>query len=285
MIYDLEWLMYHWRVELALSEILQEFNLEAWIKAIHDNWTNLLLLYARTPQFESRESKWLITMASGYKIPLLNRVMRTRLSSSNADEKIQETIDYFSSKDLPFRWQVYPGDTPDDLSQRLEDHGLNRQERIGMALLIDKLNIPEIPKGFTYQKVTTPEMLEVHAKLLPSAYGMPESALDFLTQMCLSLRLRDNYCNYLGFLDDEPVACATVLYSDGVAGIHNVATHPDARRKGIGIYISAVPLFEARDRDYKVSILLSSKMGYNVYKRLGFVEYCQPVEYQWNPPS
>jgi GNAT superfamily N-acetyltransferase len=268
-----------------LSEILQESNPEAWIKAVHDNWTNLLLLFARTPQYESKEGKWYITMASGYKIPLLNRVMRTRLTSSNADEKIQKTIDYFSTKNLPFRWQVYPGDTPDDLSQRLEYHGLDRQERIGMALSIDKLNVPEIPEGFTYQKVTTPRLLEVHANLLPSAYGMPESALDFFTQMCLSIGLRDDYCNYLGFLDDKPVACATVLYSEGVAGIHNVATYPEARRKGIGTYISAVPLFEAVDRGYKVSILLSSRMGYNVYKRLGFVDYCQPVEYQWNPAS
>jgi GNAT superfamily N-acetyltransferase len=266
-----------------LSYILNDFNLKTCSKAIHDNWTNLLLQFARTPQFESKEGKWLITMSSGYKIPLLNRVMRTRLTTSNADEKIHETIDYFSTKDLPFRWQVYPGDTPNDLSQRLEDHGLERLEQIGMALFIDDLNVPEIPEGFTYQKVTSLRLHEVHAELLPSAYGMPKAACGFLTRMLLSIGVREDYCNYLGFFNDEPVACSTVLYSDGVAGIHNVATHPKARRKGIGACISAAPLFDARDLGYKVSTLLSSKMGYNVYKKLGFIEYCHPIEYQWNP--
>ena len=268
-----------------MSVVLNGFNLESCINALHDNWTNLLLQFARTPQFEFKEEKWLITMSSGFKIPLLNRVMRTRLNTSNVDKKIQETMDYFSSKDLPFRWQVYPGDTPDNLSQRLENHGFDRREQIGMALLIDKLKVPEMPEGFTYQKVTTLDLLKAHAKLLPSAYGMPEPAQDFLTKMCLSIGIREDYCNYLGFLDDEPVACATVLYSDGVAGIHNVATHPKARRKGVGAYISAAPLFDAREQGYKVSTLLSSKMGYNVYRRLGFADYCKPVEYQWNPPS
>ena len=268
-----------------MSDLLNGFNREAWIRAIHDNWANLLLLLGRAPQFESRESDQFITMACRHKIRIFNRVMRTRLSSSNADSKIQETIDYYASKDLPFLWQVYPGDTPDDLSQRLGDHGLNREEGRGMAMFINNLKVPETPEGFTYQKVTTPEMFEVHARLLPRAYGMPESAQDFLTQVTLSVGSRDDYLHYLGFLDDEPVACATVLYSDGVAGIHNVATLPAARGKGIGTYISAVPLFEACDRGYNVSILMSSKMGYNVYMRLGFEEYCQPVTYQWDPPS
>jgi GNAT superfamily N-acetyltransferase len=232
-----------------------------------------------------KESKELITTASSHKIPLFNRVMRARLSSSNLEEKILEIIDYYAGKELPFLWQVYPGDTPDDLSKHLEDHGLNRREGIGMAMFIDKLKVPTRPEGFSYQKVTTPELLEVHAGLLPRAYGMPESAHEYLNELCLSIGLRDDYTNYLGFLDGEPVACATVLYRDGVAGIHNVATHPDARRKGIGAYISAVPLFEAQELGYKVTTLLSSKMGYNVYKRLGFVEYCQPITYRWDPPT
>ena len=103
-------------------------------------------------------------------------------------------------------------------------------------------------------------MFEVHARLLPRAFGIPESAQDWFTQVTLNVGSRDDYLHYLGFLDDEPVACASVLYSDGVAGIHAVATLPSARRRGIGAYISAVPLFEALDRGYKVSILYASEM-------------------------
>lgn len=268
-----------------MSDILTGFKREEWIKAIHDNWTSLLLLIGRTPEFEIIESDQLITISSGLKLRLFNRVMRTRLSSSNADSKIQETIDYYASKKLPFLWQVYPGDTPDDLSQRLENHGFTRNFDRGMALEIDKLKVPQLPEGFTYEKVTTPELAEMRARLLPKAYEIPEPFHDFLTQTDLSIEIRDDYVHYLGFLDGEPIACSTVLYSDGVAGIHSVATLPSARRRGIGAYISAVPLFEARDRGYKVSILYASEMGFKVYERLGFVMYCQPVHCHWDPPT
>jgi GNAT superfamily N-acetyltransferase len=260
---------------------IDENKLEACIKAIHDNWTSFVLLFGRTPQFEIKESNQLVTLSSGQKMRLFNRVMKTRLSSSNVDSKIQETIDYFSSSDLPFLWQVYPGDAPDNLSQHLENHGFTRNYGRGMALEIDKLQVPPVPDGFTHKKVNIQELAEIRARLLPKAYGMPDHVQDFLTKVSLSIKIREDYVHYLGFLDGEPVACSTVFYSDGVAGIHSVATLPSARRRGIGAYISAVPLFEARDRGYKVSVLYASEMGFKVYERLGYVEYCKPVHYHW----
>ncbi len=73
------------------------------------------------------------------------------------------------------------------------------------------------------------------------------------------------------------------MYSDGVAGLFNVANLPEVRGKGIGTMISYVPFIDTIERGYKIGILHSSKMGYNVYKRLGFEEICKLVRYQWNP--
>jgi predicted acetyltransferase len=97
----------------------------------------------------------------------------------------------------------------------------------------------------------------------------------------LGIGIRDDYNAYIGYYEDEPVACSSVLYSDGVAGIHAVACLPKVRGMGIGSYISALPLFEASERGYKISTLLSSKMGVNVYKRLGFELVCNPISYKW----
>ncbi len=268
-----------------MSDILDSFDLDAWIRAIHENWTNSMLNLGETSKFNVKETLHFILLTSDYKIPMFNRVMRSRLTESNADEKIQETMNHYTSRDLPFVWQVYPGDTPDDLPQRLEGHGFTREDGRGMAMLIEDLNSPEIPEGFTYTKVTTLETLEAFAKFLPEAYGMPESTQKSLSQIFMELGIRDDFCHYLGFLDGTPMACSSVFYSDGVAGIHDVATSPDARGRGLGSVISAAPLTDARDLGYKVSILLSSKMGFNMYKRLGYVEYCKPVTYEWSPPS
>jgi len=69
---------------------------------------------------------------------------------------------------------------------------------------------------------------------------------------------------------------------DGVAGIYNVATLPEARGKRIGSMITAAPLIDARERGYRISILHSTKMGYNVYRRLGYQEICRLIRYEWN---
>jgi len=271
------------KATMSAHGILDECSPKAYKKAIHDSWNSLFLLFGGTPHYEILETQHLTTLACNTKISMFNRVMRTRLSPDNADEKIQETIDYFSSKELPFRWQIDPGDTPSDLPQRLENHSFSLKGGPGMALVIDELRVPKNPDGFRFEKVTTQEMNETFCRLLPEAYGMPEFARDDMAQMAMSIGIRDDYCNYLGFLDDKPVATSSVFYSDGVAGIYNVANLPEGR--GIGSIMSAVPLFDARDLGYKVSILHSTTMGYNMYKRLGFDEYCRHDSYEWTPQS
>ena len=64
-----------------------------------------------------------------------------------------------------------------------------------------------------------------------------------------------------------------------MAGIYNVATAPEARRQGVGALMTLAPLREARDAGYRAGILHSSEMGVNVYRRLGFEEYCQVRHY------
>jgi len=68
-----------------------------------------------------------------------------------------------------------------------------------------------------------------------------------------------------------------------VAGLYNVATLPESRGKGIGSSISYVPFIDAKERGYEISILHSTRMGYGVYKQLGFEEICKLIRYQWNP--
>jgi ribosomal protein S18 acetylase RimI-like enzyme len=90
-------------------------------------------------------------------------------------------------------------------------------------------------------------------------------------QLGLDLPVR----NYLGYLNGRPVSTSTVFYGGGVAGIYCVSTLPEARGKGIGAAITLKPLQEARDMGYRVGVLQSSEMGFNVYKKLGFRHLCQ----------
>lgn len=265
--------------------ILLKYTEEACIKAIHDSWNTLTLLFAETPNYETVRTQHLTTISSGVKFPMVNRAMFSRLSSTNVDEKIQETIAYFESRGLPFTWQIDPTDTPANLSEHLEKHGLTLSSGPGMALVLSELKIPETQNELTFERVRTQELFEVYSHLLTKAYGMPEFAREDLAQILISVGIRDDFQHYLGYLDGQPVATGSILYSDGVAGIYNIATLPEARGRRMGSMITAAPLIDARERGYKVSILHSTQMGYNMYKRLGYEEVCRKVGYVWNPES
>jgi len=267
------------------KSILTKFTEEAYIKAIHDSWNSLWLITSRVPLVELNETPYLTTTCSNIEIPMLNRVMFTRLSSENADEKIQEVIDYFSSKELPFTWQVDPDNTPRDLPERLEKHGLTHSSGPGMALKLSELRIPDTQDDLIFKRVNNQELLQTYSRLLPIAYEFPESACENITRILIGVGLRNDFYHYLGYLDDKPVSTSSIVYSDGVAGIYNVSTLPEARGRRIGSMITAAPLIDARNRGYKVSILHSSNIGYNVYKRLGYEEICRMVYYVWNPES
>jgi len=50
---------------------------------------------------------------------------------------------------------------------------------------------------------------------------------------------------------------------------------PEARGRGMGAALTRKPLQEAREMGYRVGILQSSAMGFNIYKTLGFRHLCQ----------
>ena len=97
------------------------------------------------------------------------------------------------------------------------------------------------------------------------------------------LGFEGSWRHYLGRLAGEPVATATTFFGAGVAGIYFVCTVERARRRGIGAGVTLAALREARDLGYTISVLGSSEMGYPVYRRLGFEEYCRIGLYEWRP--
>jgi predicted acetyltransferase len=69
----------------------------------------------------------------------------------------------------------------------------------------------------------------------------------------------------------------------GVAGIYAVATLPQARRQGIGTWMTTLPLLEAKEMGYRVGVLQASSMGHPIYRRLGFADVCTYRQYVQRP--
>jgi len=76
--------------------------------------------------------------------------------------------------------------------------------------------------------------------------------------------------HYLIYIDDEPVCCATILLSGGVAGVWNVGTLRMYRRRGLASALLIHALREAADDGYTSSVLMASSMGRRLYEQMGY---------------
>jgi len=110
---------------------------------------------------------------------------------------------------------------------------------------------------------------------------LPTAAAEALFEHFLNMGFDnlDTQRNYVGRLNNEPVASATLFLGAGVAGLYYVATLPQARQKGIAAAMTLAACLEARDMSYRVGVLQSSPMAVSIYRRLGFKQYCSLGRY------
>jgi predicted acetyltransferase len=71
-------------------------------------------------------------------------------------------------------------------------------------------------------------------------------------------------------VDGEPVASSTLVYGGRVAGVHNVATLPEARRRGFGEALTWHAMARGASFGCDMAALQASQMGRPVYERMGF---------------
>jgi ribosomal protein S18 acetylase RimI-like enzyme len=153
----------------------------------------------------------------------------------------------------------------------------------GMAIDLEVLNEePSMPEGFTVKQVEDQETLMQWSRAFAKGFGMPDFVADSFNDF-MDYIDQETVRAYIGCLNGEPVATSLVLFAAGVAGMYNIATIPEARRKGIGARMTDIPLLEAKRLGYKAGILHSSEMGLSVYRSIGFREYCKIGQFFWMP--
>jgi len=230
---------------------------------------------------ENAELTWFYTGR-----PYLNSVTRTHLASDDeayANQKITEMIDYYSRRNSDFAWQVNLHTNPTNMGTLLEARGFTPIiHHIWMAQDIQKLNesFSSLP-NLTIQEVRDAEELRTFMNISMRGFDTLESLAQTYYDNYLAIGFGPNasWHHFVGYLDKEPVADASVLLHAGVAGIYGVATIPEVRQLGIATQMTLHALREARTLGYRIAVLVPSDMGMNVYKRIGFAEYNQSIIY------
>ncbi len=229
--------------------------------------------------------KWITT---GIPDPFLNRVFQTRLASQAVTEAIANTVAHFQSRDVPFVWMAEPGTEPPDLGKHLEAHGFTRRSDLrGMAKLVmgTEATLPS-PPGLIIRPVHDNETLRQWLDPYILGFGLTafrERYFAIESEIGLSPDLPRRH--FVGFIDRRPVASSTLFLGAGVAGIYNVATISEARRRGIGAAMTSRCVREAAELGHRLAVLEASPMGFPVYRRLGFSECCRLNAYVWTGDS
>jgi GNAT superfamily N-acetyltransferase len=255
-------------------------------RAIEENIIEFLVALGRAAGSEERHDPTIHWTIGGSPIDYHNCVVRAQLPSHAVETAIQDSIERFRAYHVPGSWHVGPSMRPPDLGSHLIAHGFNHAgDEPGMAIDIDVLrtDLPVADAELTIERVTDEHTLTVWTKTLAVGFGAGEQEAAWVGQMYRTIGLTDDqpWQHYLGWLHDRPVATSSMFFGAGVAGIYFVFTVPQARRRGIGAAMTAVALTNARTLGYRIGVLGSSTMGYPVYRRLGFQEYCQFGIYEW----
>ena len=210
--------------------------------------------------------------------PWFNGVLCSDPHNDGDESFIDETIQYFREKRVNnFTWWMEPHLKPSDWEPALSRHGFEySNDTPGMAIdLLEMNESVQRVEGLDIRIVGDAESMRTWTRAFLKGYGLPSAwesiTFDLWMQLGLDLPIR----NYLGYLDGRPVSTSTVFYGGGAAGIYCVSTLPEARGRGIGAAITLKPLQAAREMGYRIGVLQSSEMGFNVYKNLGFRHLCQ----------
>ena len=271
--------------KFQMSEILQDLSEPSLKAAIEANLFELMLMFRHWNQAEIHNDPDMIWSITDIPFARFNSILRSQISEGCIDAAIETAITRCKSKKVPMMWWTGPSTRPADLDKYLLAHGFTHKgDQPGMAADLFHLRKgPPEPPGLVINKVTDLKTLQKWCTVFGAGFKLPEFARDAFLDFNSDIGFNSQVplLNYIGWLNEEPVATSTLLLGAGVAGIYNVATIPDARRKGIGYAMTLKPLQEARARGYRVGVLYASEMGVNVYIKMGFKEYCKIGQYKW----
>src|SRR5215207_7004801 len=254
--------------------LLEDRSPAAVISAIEANLIVLWRSYGRLPGAELCDQPDLFWVATDTPFPPFNGVVRARLQSETLTPTITTILQHFTRRQIPMLWLVVPSTQPADLGSYLIEYGLSYTgDDPGMAIALDRLPRDlRRPSGFTLEPVDDLSTLRTWCGFTDQT--LVADAL-FAWGQTLGFASDREIIHFLGRLDGRAVATATLVLGEGVAGIYNVMTVPDVQRRGIGALMTVGPLEVARARGYQLGVLQSSKMGYRLYRRLGFEDYCR----------
>jgi GNAT superfamily N-acetyltransferase len=127
--------------------------------------------------------------------------------------------------------------------------------------------VPPPPTGVSVIEVVDAVTLEDHIRVTV-ANGFPEEGTRMLYG---DVFLADpDIRMFTAYVDGRPAGHSIAIRSREVSGVYAVGVPGEMRRRGIGSAVTWAAVDAGREWGCKLAVLLSSPMGFGVYRRMGF---------------
>jgi GNAT superfamily N-acetyltransferase len=268
-------------------DILTDLSPTNLAKAVEENLSAWLPVFGSMGRVYLKNPPGVKRSMTNIPLSLFNSVMDAHLSPDKVDESIEKIKADAILHKVPVLWWIGPSTQPTYLAKYLVKHGFKLDEEgPGMAVDLAGVNVNlRAPAGLSLTLAVDNAAREIWAGVMAEGFEAhpPHDHIVDAWQNLLRHTDPESTFAYTGWLNDKPVATSLLFLSAGVAGIHAVSTIPEARRTGVGAWMTLHALLQGRDRDYRIGVLEASEMGAGVYQSLGFKEVCRISSYAWRP--
>lgn len=260
-------------------DVLSRFNIEEVRDRADKNLASAILHRNKLAPYAKRvveENYMMYTLGVANADGHLNGVIC--LGSKKQEGLLQEAINFFKDEKKDF--VVWVRDHRDqELENELKSKGYSAMREPGIAgmMIGEPINNLDTPEGYSLKKVESLKGISDYAKVVKEAFDKEDEILDAMYGHVESL-MATNINAYVLYEGDTPVAAASTLLSDGVAGIYYLAALEEHRGKGIGSYMTMVATNSGFEMGADAVILQASLLGEPIYKKLG---YKVITHYRW----
>lgn len=202
--------------------------------------------------------------------------------AADPDRVVADALAFFAEREVPWLLWVRAG---------VDDALLDAGRRVGLtdaggppAMVLPSLEaMPAPPDGLTLEVVADRAGVVVFRDLTTRGFEMPpEIAAVMIPDSLLS---EPSIAMVVGSIDGTPVSCALLSVTGTTAGIYNVATPAEHRRRGYGAAVIWAAVAEGARRGCDHSVLQASELGEPVYRAMGYVDVGRYVQLEGPPPA
>lgn len=223
--------------------------------------------------------------------PGSNEVGLVRWTAEEADQRIEEIIAHHRDRNIGFQWFVGPYDTPTDLCQRLERHGLVLAGDVATMARLGLDHLEDIPcnPNLKVERLDGTDLsaIETIGRILKVCFNMTDDQAHQhvlgMTERLQDVRFHERDMQYLAHLNGEPVGYGHLVLDGGIAFLGGAATLPQVRGQRIYSTLLRKRLEQANSRGFHLAAIGAGPLSRPIVAHYGFQQYHLMYIYGWMP--